>query len=242
MTQFELVVQDPRGIAVARNVGADRIELCAGLPLGGLTPSAALIEAAVAGGVETHVMVRPRAGGFAYDPDEVALTVADTRRAVEAGAHGIIMGATRGGRVDGDAVRAVVDAAAGVPVSFHRAFDTLADPRDGLDELVALGVARVLTAAGRSRAADALDGLRALVEHTAGRIEIMAGGGVDASNVARIAATGVDAVHASAKTTVADAVAVSLGSGTPAGAGGYETTDEVAARGILDALRAAAAR
>lgn len=241
MTQFELVVQDPRGIAVARDVGVDRIELCTALPLGGVTPSLALVEAAVAAGVETHVMVRPRAGGFAYDADEIALTAADARRAVAAGAHGIVMGATREGRVDADAVRAVLDAAGGVPVSFHRAFDTLADQRAGLDELAGLGVARVLTAAGGSRAADALEGLRALVVHAAGRIEVMAGGGVDPSNVAAIAATGVDAVHASAKGVVSDAVAVALGTGAPAGEGGYETTDADTAIRIRDALRAPAA-
>lgn len=240
MTQFELVVQDAHGIAVARDAEADRIELCTALPLGGVTPSLALVEAAVAAGVETHVMVRPRAGGFAYDADEIALTVTDIRRAVAAGAHGVVIGVTRDGRVDADAVRAAIDAAGGAPVSFHRAFDTLDDQRAGLDELAALGVARVLTAAGGSRAADALDGLRALVAHAAGRIEVMAGGGVDPANAAAIAATGVDAVHASARTVVSDAVAVSLGTGAPAGEGGYETTDAATAIRIRDALRAVA--
>ncbi|WP_082542892.1 copper homeostasis protein CutC [Microbacterium sp. Root53] len=191
--------------------------------------------------VEDLVMVRPRAGGFAYDADEVALMVADTLRAVAAGAHGIVIGGTRDGRVDPEIVRPVLDAAGDVPVSFHRAFDTLADQKAGLDELAELGVIRVLTAAGASRAVDALDGLRALVEHAAGRIQVMAGGGIDPSNVAEIVATGVDGIHASAKgiVIVSDAVAVSLGTGAPAGEGGYETTDEATAMRLREILRGA---
>ncbi|KQZ11952.1 hypothetical protein ASD19_01460 [Microbacterium sp. Root53] len=167
--------------------------------------------------------------------------VADTLRAVAAGAHGIVIGGTRDGRVDPEIVRPVLDAAGDVPVSFHRAFDTLADQKAGLDELAELGVIRVLTAAGASRAVDALDGLRALVEHAAGRIQVMAGGGIDPSNVAEIVATGVDGIHASAKgiVIVSDAVAVSLGTGAPAGEGGYETTDEATAMRLREILRGA---
>ncbi|GAB3274728.1 hypothetical protein GCM10027426_11370 [Microbacterium lacusdiani] len=128
--------------------------------------------------------------------------VADTRRAVAAGAHGIVIGGTRDGRVDPEIVRPVLDAAGDVPVSFHRAFDTLAD-------------------------------------HAAGRIQVMAGGGIDPSNLAEIVATGVDGIHASAKGIVSDAVAVSLGTGAPAGEGGYETTDEATAMRLREILRGA---
>jgi len=244
-TAFELAVQDTAGIAVARRVRPDRIELCAALSTGGLTPSAALIDAAVASGVPVHVLVRPRAGGFAYDADDVALVLADVRAALAAGAAGVVVGGTTraGARIDGGLVRAVVEAARAAPrgpaeVTFHRAFDVVPDRRAALDELAALAVTRVLTSGGASRAADALGELRGLVAHAAGRIQVQAGAGVDPSNAADIAATGVDGVHASAKAVVADALAVSLGSDAGAGAAGYETTDEATAIALRDIVRA----
>jgi copper homeostasis protein len=246
MTAFELAVQDRAGLAVAERVRPDRIELCAALSTGGLTPSIGLIEAAVATGVPAHVLVRPRAGGFAYDPDDVAVTLADVRAALAAGATGVVVGGTTdvpgGARVDARLVRAVVEtarAASGgaAEVTFHRAFDLVADRRSALDELAAVGITRVLTSGGASRAPDALNELRLLVAHAAGRLQVMAGAGVDASNAAEVAATGVDAVHASAKAVVAERLAVSLGSGAQAGLAEYETTDEDAAVRIRDIVR-----
>jgi copper homeostasis protein len=132
----------------------------------------------------------------------------------------------------------VVDAAAGAPVTFHRAFDTLADPDAAIETLVKLGVHRILTAAGPATVADALPALAALVRTAAGRIEIMAGGGVRPDLIGPLLRTGVDAVHASAKRTVADTAGVRLGSAAPVGASGRETTDEQEAERILAALRA----
>ncbi|GLJ62831.1 copper homeostasis protein CutC [Microbacterium barkeri] len=236
MTAFELAVQDAAGVTVAAHVRADRIELATALALGGLTPSAGLIELAVASGIPVHVLVRPRAGGFAYDADDRALMTADVRAAIRAGAAGVVVGGLVQGRVDADLVRAARDAAEGREVTFHRAFDALGDRARAVDELAELGVTRVLTSGGASRAADALDELRALVRRADGAIQIMAGGGVDAGNAADVAATGVDAVHASAKRAVVDAVPVALGSGAGAGAVAYETADESAALAIRSAL------
>lgn len=236
-TAFELAVQDAAGVAIAGRVRPDRIELAAALSTGGLTPSPGLIEAAVAAGVPVHVLVRPRAGGFAYDDADAAVILADVRAALAAGAAGVVVGGTVGDSVDLDLTRAVVDAAAGAEVTFHRAFDTLRDRRRAIDALAGAGVTRILTSGGASCAADAAAELRALATHAAGRIQLMAGGGVDPSNAAAVAATGVDAVHASAKAVVTERLAVSLGSGAAAGAAGYETTDEQTATLLRDILR-----
>ncbi|SEE93716.1 copper homeostasis protein CutC [Ruania alba] len=232
MTAFELAVQDLTGIRVAGAVGADRIELCTALSTGGLTPSRGLIEAAADAGPPVHVLIRPRAGGFDYAAEEHRLIVADARAAMAAGASGVVVGGTRGGVVDTDLVRAVQDVAP--EVTFHRAFDVLVDLDRALDAVLELGVRRVLTSGGAARAVDALDVLTRLVRRADGALEVMAGAGISAVNVVQVAATGVDAVHASAKRRVDDALALALGSD---GGNGYETTDERAAGEILAALR-----
>src|ERR1700712_3660774 len=102
MVDFELAVQDVHGLTVAARLRVDRIELCSALPVGGLTPSLGLIETAVAtpGMPPVHVLVRPRPGGFGYEPDEVALILRDARHALAAGAAGVVVGGVRSGRVD----------------------------------------------------------------------------------------------------------------------------------------------
>jgi copper homeostasis protein len=239
MTAFELAVQDTDGLAVAARLGVDRVELCSALPLGGVTPSLALIEAAVAPPrmPPVHVLIRPRPGGFRYTADEAALMVRDVRHAVAAGAAGVVLGGVRDGRIDTELMRRAVDAAGGATVTFHRAFDMLADPVDGIETLARLGVHRILSAGGPATVADGLPGLARLVRAAGGRVEIMAGGGVRPGLVGDLVRTGVAAIHASAKRTVPDAVPVALGTAAVAGATGRESTDEDEAGRILAALR-----
>ncbi|WP_277051027.1 copper homeostasis protein CutC [Ruania albidiflava] len=245
MTAVELAVQDVAGVRIAQAVGVDRLELCTALSLGGLTPSVALVERAVASGVPVHVLVRPRAGGFDYDSNERALIVADARAAMAAGAAGVVVGGTVAGTAPGDArhgvggwavdealLRAVLDVTD--EVTFHRAFDALADPERALEQLAELGVRRVLTTGGGQRATDCLEVLARMQQLAGDGLEIMAGGGIGPENVTQVAATGVAAVHASAKRRVAPAGGLVLGS---ADTGEYETTDETLARGIVAALR-----
>lgn len=236
MTAFELAIQDAQGLAVAEHVRPDRMELCAALSTGGVTPSPALTEAAVATGVPVHVLVRPREGGFAYDDSERALILADCRHAVARGAAGVVIGGLAGDAIDADLVRRVRDEIGDAELTFHRAVDMLGDLEGAIDALADLGVTRVLTSGGASSAADALDALIGLVARASGRIQIMAGGGVSSANAATIAATGVDAVHASAKREIVERLAVSLGAGAPAGETRYATADEGEARAIRDAL------
>jgi copper homeostasis protein len=239
VTAFELAVQDVSGIAVATRVRPTRIELATALSSGGLTPSIGLVRAAVASGLPVHVLVRPRLGDFEYGPEERALLRADAGAALDAGAAGIVVGGTRDGAVDGELMGSLIDLADGAEVTFHRAFDVLSDRNSALEALVDLGVTRILTSGGVERAVDALDELRSLFRRAGGRVQVMAGAGVDASNVVAIAATGVDAVHASAKRieSGAQAPALSLGSDARAGGPDHETTDEDTATAIRDALR-----
>jgi len=236
MVAFELAVQDAHGLAVATRLPVDRIELCSALPLGGVTPSLGFIEAAVGmpGMPPVHVLVRPRPGGFDYDPAEAATILSDVRHVVRAGAAGVVVGGVRGGKIDSELTAHVVEAAGGADVTFHRAFDTVDDPYAGLDELARLGVRRILTSAGAAQVADALPALAGLVAAATGRIEVMAGGGVHPGVVEKIVATGVPAVHASAKRIVRDAVGVSLGT---ADSSGRETTDGDEAGRIIEVLR-----
>lgn len=236
---LELAVQGPAGVRVAREVGAARVELAQGLALGGLTPSPAALELsleAAGGAIEVHVLVRPRAGGFAYDGDELALIERDVRHALAAGAAGVVIGCQdAAGSLDRDALSRLVDAADGASVTLHRVIDVTPSPIDALRTARELGFHRVLTSGGASAAIDGVETLRALVAEAAGTIEVMAGSGVDASNAAAIAATGVDAVHFSAKRTIAAGGGVRMGSASD-GVGGHEVTDADAARATVAAL------
>lgn len=232
----EVAVQAAAGARVALAAGADRVELCSALgATGGLTPSPARIAQVVAAGLPVHALVRPRPGGFVHDDDERALLVAEVRDCVAAGAAGVVVGALTVARtVDARTVEALVAAARGAEVTFHRAFDVVADRAVALDALVGLGVTRVLTSGGAPAAPDALDELALLVAHARGRVQVMAGGGVRPGDVPALVAAGVDAVHLSARALVPDP--------GPAGPGGgpaapLETTDAALVAAAVAAAR-----
>ncbi len=229
---LEIAVQDPAGYLVAAEAGAARVELCSALAAtGGITPSAGLLAAVLAARDATirrtgtapgvHVLVRPRPGSFVYDTVELDVQVRDVRAALEAGADGVVIGAlTADGHVDTTALRALATAAAGSEITFHRAIDSLDDPFAALDVLAAAGVTRVLSSGGAARSIDGVRRLAAMVEHTAGTVQVMAGGGVRPPDIGSLAAAGVDAVHLSASRQVAS-------DGGPGGGGdsGHTVTD-----------------
>lgn len=176
--------------------GAERIELCQALAVDGLTPSMSVLRRLRANYPELliHLLIRAREGDFVYDDDEVAIMEDEIREAVEAGASAIVCGAlTADGDIDTAAMRRWIAAAQGLPVTFHRAFDHVREPRLALEQLIELGVARVLTTGGRmadgtiaATAEEGIPALRALVEQAAGRIIIMPGCGVNNDNARRI--------------------------------------------------------
>ena len=245
--EVEIAVTTPQGAEVAARAGADRVELCSALEVGGITPSAALLRLAVETGIGVHALVRNRPGDFVYDADDVRCMADDAAFAASVGAAGVVVGAlTADGGIDRRALDMIVGAARDanplVHLTFHRAIDHTADPAALLDELAALGFARVLTSGGASTASDGASALAAMVARGSG-LEIMAGGGVLPGQIDRLAALGVDAVHLSAKARARahQGAWVSLGSSsTDAAADAHFVTDESVVRDAV--TRAAAAR
>ncbi|MDR2129562.1 MAG: copper homeostasis protein CutC [Odoribacteraceae bacterium] len=185
----------------ARRAGVRRVELCAGLHEGGLTPPAAqVMMARRLPGIELHVMIRPRGGDFLYSDLEFEQMKEDIRFVKSRGADGVVLGILRAdGSVDTGRTRELVEIAAPLPVTFHRAFDMTRDLYRSLEEVTRCGCARVLTSGGRARAEEGVEVLRELARRAAGRVKIMAGSGVHAGNVGLLAATGVAAVHLSGR-------------------------------------------
>ncbi|WP_431280298.1 copper homeostasis protein CutC [Leifsonia poae] len=236
---IEIAVQDPAGVRIALDAGVDRIELCAALSTGGLTPSAGLIAAAVAQAEAAerpgfvHVLVRPRGGGFVYSADELDVTIADIRGAKAVGAGGVVIGALdASGAIDLDATARLIEAADGIEVTFHRAMDAVADPLGALESLIGLGITRILSSGGEPRSVDGVGMLAALAAEASGRIQVMAGGGVRVEDLQAIAATGVDAVHLSARASVTGTI-----SGPGGGDDSYDVTSPDVVREAVAALR-----
>lgn len=210
-TLVEICLEDVGGAELAADAGADALEVCAGLADGGTTPTPGFVRhcARTAPGLVLRVLVRARAGDFVHTADEVAV-MADDVAALRALADDlaapveVVVGTLEpDGSVDVGAVRRLVAAADGLPVSFHKAFDSVPDPLAALDLLGGLGVTRVLTSGGPGPAVDHLDRLAALVRGGGDDVRIAVGGGVRAGNVARVvAATGAREVHLRAPGTI----------------------------------------
>lgn len=198
MTQIELAVESASAARVAAAGGVDRIELAPDLEAGGLTPSLELAGRVVDDvALPVFAMVRPRPGDFVYSAAEIGDMCATIEKLRAAGVHGIVAGALTTERaIDTAATRALVTAADGLPFTFHRAFDRIADQAGALEQLVALGIARVLTSGGAVSALEGCARLRALVAQADGRIVILAGGGIRETNVREvIQLTGVAEIH-----------------------------------------------
>jgi copper homeostasis protein len=204
--ETELCSYGIEAVRTAAREGMTRVELCANPMEGGTTPSAAAIEMAreVAGSrvgqpLELSVMIRPRGGDFLYSDDEFDQMKRDIAFARGAGADGVVFGLlTPAGDVDVERTRQLVELARPMESTFHRAFDVARDPLIALEDIIATGCRRILTSGQRPTAPEGIEIIRELVTAAAGRIEIMAGSGVNPENGRELAATGVDALHFSA--------------------------------------------
>lgn len=196
---YEICIDSVAGAIAAEKAGAHRVELCAALFEGGLTPTLGTVRAALAAvsSIKVNVIVRPRGGDFIFDEHEVAAMEHDVALIREAGAHGVVIGAlTPAGTIDRPVVERLLAAAGGLPVTFHRAFDMAADPFAALEELIELGVGRVLTSGQDVSVLEGAPLIAELVERAGDRIIVMPGGGVTDRNVARVvAATGAREIH-----------------------------------------------
>ena len=205
MRLLEICVDDPAGLAAAVAGGADRIELCAALALGGLTPSSAFVARAVATGVPVHAMIRPRAGDFVYSAAECDQMADDAAGFAAMGVAGIVTGVTLpDGRLDDAALARIRGAVPGCRGVVHRAIDLAPDPCAAIEAACAAGYDFVLSSGGERSAIDGATRLAQMVADAAGRLIVIAGAGITAANVgAMVRATGVTQVHASASDAVA---------------------------------------
>ncbi len=205
MAVLEICAGSVQSVTAAKRGGAARVELCAALEIGGVTPSAGFIaEARKVEGIALNVIIRPRGGDFLYDESEAACMEQDIRTCKALGADGVVIGAlTPDGNIDTALCRRLIAAAEGMSVTFHRAFDMCRNPRRALEDIIALGCNRVLTSGCEATAEKGIPLLKELVAQADGRISIMPGCGVNSSNAGEIiAATGACEIHASARRSV----------------------------------------
>jgi copper homeostasis protein len=182
----------------AESAGADRLELCADLVEGGVTPSVGmLMRVRERVRLPLFVLIRPRSGDFLFDGDECEVMLRDIAEAGARGADGVVIGALDpGGRVDEALTRRLAGAARPMAVTFHRAFDLVREPARELETLIGLGVERVLTSGQAPSALLGCEAIAALVAQGMERIAVMAGGGINEANAARIVReTGVREIH-----------------------------------------------
>ena len=238
--QLEIAANSVASALAAQEGGADRIELCSALELGGLTPSHATIALARERlAIPIYVLIRPRAGDFLYNDLELEVMRYNIEACKALRCAGVVIGALDAdGNVDVARCRTLVAAAGKLGVTFHRAFDVTRDPQRALEDVVGLGCERVLTSGARASAPEGADLIRKLVAQAGERIAIMPGAGIHAGNVAALRiATGAREFHASAKRAMPSAMQFAAFPGSGMDAGEVRSdADEV--RALVAALKA----
>lgn len=188
--KIEVCANSVESVRVAVKVGADRVELCAGMPEGGTTPSfgeMALVRELMPSGM--HVIIRPRGGDFLYSEDECEVMCRDIEMARKIGVDGVVFGClTADGDVDEEKMRRLMSVAGDMSVTFHRAFDMCREPFRALEAIERLGCHRILTSGQKNTAEEGIPLLRELVKRSR-KVIIMPGCGVNAANIRKIAET-----------------------------------------------------
>lgn len=201
--KFEVCANGVESCLAAQEGGADRVELCAGIPEGGTTPSYGEIKVArrMLTNTRLHVIIRPRGGDFLYSQLEVERMVEDIKMCRQLGVDGVVIGCLLAdGSIDTDTTARLREAATGMSVTFHRAFDRCANPRQALEMLAQMGIDRILTSGQQPTALQGVGLLKELNSLAAGRIKILAGCGVNEQNIRSIhELTGITEFHFSAR-------------------------------------------
>lgn len=200
--KFEICADSVRSVRNSAIAGAHRVELCDNLIEGGTTPSLGMIESALeVDDIRVFVIIRPRGGDFLYSDDEFGVMERDVIRARETGVHGIVSGVLlANGDIDLKRTGRLIELAGGLPFTFHRAIDVCRNPRSALDQLIGLGVHRVLTSGGAPTALEGKEQISDLVKQAGNKITIMPGAGIGPHNICRIIeATGASEYHFSAR-------------------------------------------
>jgi len=200
--KLEICAFSVESAVAAQRAGAHRVELCSSFIEGGLTPSAGTIRMTrKLLDIECYVMIRPRGGDFCYSSTEFDQMHHDIEYAKKCGADGVVLGVLQtNGNVNITRTRELVQHASPLKVTFHRAFDLTADPFRALDDIAVSGCCRILTSGQKATAIEGIKTIGKLVTYSAGRIEIMAGSGVNTENAHHFIKAGVQALHFSAKT------------------------------------------
>lgn len=201
MFTFEVCIDTASGLAACVNGGANRIELCSALALGGLTPSAGFMQLASQVSLPVHAMIRPRAGDFCFNTIELDVMCTDIARAAEVGLAGVVLGvANNDGTLNIKAMEQLCIAAGSIEKTLHRVIDTLNDPLLALDQAIDMGFDNVLTSGGKPNVEQGIELLAKLNDRAAGKINIMAGAGLTPSLVPQIyRQTGIQSFHASCR-------------------------------------------
>lgn len=200
--KIELCAASFEAIKLAKEFDVDRIELCQNLEQGGLTPSVGFIDYALSTGLETHVLIRPRAGGFCYNEEEFLIMLREIEYCKKIGAHGVVVGVlSEKNEINSEQMERISDISGNLQVTFHRAFDDTIEWKRSMEMLINFGVKRILTSGVSSNVDSGFIVLKEMVKFAKGRIEIMAGGGVNAANIQKIAKEiSPDAIHFSGTT------------------------------------------
>jgi copper homeostasis protein len=196
---LEVSVDSPAGFKAAVSGGADRIELCSSLSLGGLTPSPGLMSLAAGSPCPSRAMIRPRVGGFTYSEDEIDVMRRDIDAVRAAGLAGVVIGANLpSGRLDEEVLARLTQHASGLEIALHRSIDLTPEPLLAVDLARQLGIHTILTSGGRASAIDGAETIATLTRRAGADLEILAGSGLKPDNVARfVEMTGVRAIHGS---------------------------------------------
>ncbi len=202
-SKIEICANSVESAVKAQEGGAYRVELCAGIPEGGTTPSFGDIRMARQLLQETklHVIIRPRGGDFLYSHLELEIMLHDIKVAKQLGADGVVFGClTADGNVDIAAMKMLMNAVGDMNVTFHRAFDMCKNPKEALEQIIELGCTRILTSGQEENALAGIPLLKELIEQADGRIIIMPGCGVNPNNILQIAEeTGASEFHFSGR-------------------------------------------
>jgi len=197
--KLEICVDSLASLGAAVAGGAQRIELCAALSEGGLTPSYGFMRAATSFDVSVHAMIRPRGGDFCYTQAEIDIMCADIAEAKRLGLAGVVLGVAKADdTLDLDALSKLRHEASGIECTLHRVVDLTPDPIVAVEQAISLGIDRILTSGGALTALDGVDQIAKMVAASKGRVDIMPGSGINLSNALKVMrATGVNDIHAS---------------------------------------------
>lgn len=202
MYKIEICANSVASCVEAQKGGAYRVELCAGIPEGGTTPSyGEILVARKLLNIKLNIIIRPRGGDFLYSEVEHQAMLHDIEMAKKLGVNGVVIGClTADGKVDMQRNKELIDAAKGMNVTFHRAFDMCKDPFESLEQIISLGCDRILTSGQQPTAIEGVSLLKELVAKANNRIIIMPGSGINENNIATIAKeTNAQEFHFSAR-------------------------------------------